>query len=140
MRRGVPDGRPVRVDAALEGLPIREEQDEPLHGLEALSLDPKPTVSPRQEKSLPFGLVSRRESSRTSREEEVRPRALDRPKEPTEIRPLIRRDVRFDDAGHIVVDREITRGPPVEPIRIGFNRHGRHEGVGYVSKGQSLLG
>src|SRR2546422_230577 len=45
--RGVPDGRPLRVDAAVENLPIRQEQDEPLHGLEALSLDPKPTVRPR---------------------------------------------------------------------------------------------
>src|SRR5207249_11682190 len=105
MRRGVPDGRPVRVDAALEGLPIREEQDEPLHGLEALSLDPKPTVSPRQEKSLPFGLVSRRESSRTSREEAVRPRALDPPKEPTEIRPLSLRRARFDARGPVRVGR-----------------------------------
>ena len=119
MRPGVPDGRPVRVDAALEALRVREEQDEPLHGLEALSLDPKPTVSPRQEKSLPFGLVSRRESSRTSREEEVRPRALDRPKEPPEVRPLVQREVRFDDAGDIVINREISRASPVETVRIG---------------------
>src|SRR5436189_123965 len=74
MRRGVPNGRPVRVDAALEGLRIREEQDEPLHGLEALTLDPEPTVGPCQEKSLPFRLGPRRESLRTSGEEEVRPR------------------------------------------------------------------
>src|SRR5437867_12289028 len=69
MRPGVPDGRPVRVDAALEALRIRQEQDEPLCGVEALSLDPEPAVRPRQEKSLPFGLGPRRESMRTSREE-----------------------------------------------------------------------
>src|SRR5207244_7573175 len=139
MRRGVPDGRPVRVDAALEGLRIREEQDKPLYGLEALTLDPEPTVGPCQEKSLPFRLAPRRESLRTSGEEEVRPRVLDRPKEPPEVRPLIRREVRFDDAGDIVIDREITRPPPVETIRIGFDRHGRHEGIGQASKGRSLL-
>ena len=116
------------------------EQDEPLHSLEPLSLDPKPAVSPCQEKSLPFRLGSRRESMRTSREEQVRPRAFDRPKEPTEVRPLVRRDVRFDDAGDIVVDREITRPPPVETVRIGFDRYGRHKGIGQVSKRQSLLG
>src|SRR5437867_7269750 len=139
MRRGVPDGRTVRVYAALEGLRVREERDEPLHGVEALSLDPEPTVGPCQEKSLPLGLAPRRESMRTSGEEEVRPRALDRPKESTEVRPLIRREVRFDDAGDIVIDREITRPPPVEPVRIGFDRHGRHEGIGQASKGRSLL-
>ena len=139
MRPGVPDGRPARVDAALEALRVREEQDEPLHGLEALSLDPEPAVRPCQEKSLPLGLGPRRESMRTSGEEEVRPRALDRPKEPAEVRPLIRREVRFDDASDIVIDREITRPPPVEPVRIGFDRHGRHEGIGQASKGRSLL-
>jgi len=77
---------------------------------------------------------------RTSREEQVRPRTLERPKEPTEVRPLIRRDVPLNHAGDIVVDREITRSPPVEAIRIGFDRHGRHEGIGQVSKRQSLLG
>src|SRR5213080_1832437 len=112
MRPGVSDGRPVRIHAALETLRVREEQDESLHGVEALSLDPEPAVRPRQEKSLPFGLGSRRESMRTSGEEEVRPRVLDRPKEPPEVRPLIRREVQFDDASDIVIDREITRPPP----------------------------
>src|SRR2546428_14248 len=104
MRRGVPDGRPVGVDAALEGLRVREEQDEPLHGLEALSLDPEPTVGPCQEKSLPFRLGPRRESLRTSGEEEVRPRVLERPKEPPEGGPLIRGGEGVVDAGAIVID------------------------------------
>src|SRR2546426_8243532 len=108
--------------------------------LEPLSLDPEPAVSPTTEKSFSFRVAPRRESMRTSREEQVRPRTFDCPKEPTEVRPLVRRDVRFDDAGDIVVDREITRSPPVETVRIGFDRHGRHKGIGQVSKRQSLLG
>src|SRR2546430_10482980 len=106
MRPGVPDGRPVRVDAALEALRVREEQDEPLHGLEALSLDPEPAVRPCQEKSLPLGLGPRRESMRTSGEEEVRPRALDRPKETAEVRHLIQRVVLFDGANGLVIAPE----------------------------------
>src|SRR2546430_16030697 len=115
MRPGVPDGRPVRVDAALEALRVREEQDEPLHGLEALSLDPEPAVRPCQEKSLPLGLGPRRESMRKSGEAGVRPRALDRPKETAEVRPLIGRAARFAVASVIVIDRVITRPPTVEP-------------------------
>src|SRR5439155_27083558 len=102
-----------------EGLRIREEQEEPLHGLGALTLDPEPTVGPCQEKSLPLRLAPRRESLRTPGEEEVRPRALDRPKEPPEVRPLVRRAVRSADAGDIVINREITRASPVETVRIG---------------------
>src|SRR2546426_8352638 len=80
------------------------------------------------------------EENRCGRPERRRfAQALDRPKEPAEVRPLIRREVRFDDASDIVIDREITRPPPVEPVRIGFDRHGRHEGIGQASKGRSLL-
>src|SRR2546427_4334817 len=111
MRPGVPDGRPVRVDAALEALRVREEQDEPLHGLEALSLDPEPAVRPCQEESLPLGLGPRRESMRTSGEEAVRQRALDLPNEPAEVRPLIRREGGFHAASELVIDLDLTRPP-----------------------------
>jgi len=85
-------------------------------------------------------VADRRESMRTSRKEQVRPRILDRAQEPTKVRPLLRRDVAFDDAGDIVVDREIARFPTVETVRIGFRRQGRHEGIGQVPKRQPLLG
>src|SRR3989442_12866762 len=117
MRPAVPEEGLVRLQSDLKPMRVLEDQDEPLHGLEALSLDPEPAVRPCQEKSLPLGLGPRRESMRTSGEEEGRPRALDRPKQPAEVLPLIRREVRFDIAIDIVIDPESTRLPPVERAR-----------------------
>src|SRR5947209_15825609 len=52
------------------------------------------------------------------REEQVGHRTLDGPEQPTEVRPLFRREVSLDDPRGVFVHREIARLPPVESVRI----------------------
>src|SRR6266446_4042016 len=115
-RTGVSDRRPIRVHAAVERFCIREEEDQPLHGLKPLPFDPKATVSPFEEEPLAFRVALPGESGWPPREKQVGHRTLDGPEQPTEVLPLFRREVALDDPCDVLVDPEIARLPPIESI------------------------
>src|SRR6266540_6730502 len=137
-RRGVADRWPVRIPAALYGFRIRQEEDEPLHSMEAAPLGWKAAPRPGKEISLALLRGHRREGPGPAAEQGVQGGALERPQEPTEVATQTRSDVRLDDPRDIFVDAQITRTSAVEAGRIGRGIERGHEGVRDDAEGASL--